>query len=46
MREVPEAKGKKNFHNEFKSWVLSLYDSMDEDKWLDVLRNDEEHDYI
>ena len=43
---MPEAHKKKNFHNEFKTWVLSTHASMDEDKWLGLMADDEWHDYM
>jgi len=46
VREVPEAHTKKNFHNEFKTWVLSTHASMNEDKWLSLMTDDEQHGYM
>ena len=39
---------KSNFHNEYKSWVLTTYPDLhlDDEKWQHVLLCDEKHNYI
>ena len=45
IREVPAAREKKNFHNEFKTWIQHSYPTMDEQQWEQVMSADEAHDY-
>ena len=42
---MPEAKTRKNFHGEFKSWLLTVGD-IDEEKWFDIVSKDDDHDYV
>ena len=37
---------RKSFHSEFRSWVSASYVSVDEEGWADLVRRDEEHDYM
>lgn len=46
IRNVPEARAKKNFHAEFKTWVDKTYSgSLDEAQWDVIIADDRLHDY-
>lgn len=44
-RQNPDAKEKKNFHGEYRKWVLTYYPSITEEQWEDILAADQSHDY-